>query len=109
MIYLDNIATAQTVRVPKELQSSGDLTLTLHSEMEMKDTVFPVTDTGESGMYYTLEVTFAERMLPGEYIYTLKAGDDMVAQGYAIVRGEPVGFEEVNKEIQFKVYEYKED
>lgn len=125
MIRLQNIPSVQTVYIPKGVQSPAGAVLTLRFKSTVQlDTPLisvNVVDADNLKMYYVFNLAVGRpgdfnfdfnedfftwvAITPGEYEYTLLAGEVEIAHGIAIVGNYASGARSYGKEIQFKQYE----
>lgn len=92
MIYLDNTTDAQTVLLPVSLTAVDiaglDLTFSARSTVNLDTPVSAtVLDLHTHVLYYDVSLALPEGIQPGEYEYSLKAGNVELSSGVMVVRG----------------------
>lgn len=87
MIYLSNTTEAQAVFVPRDTElASGTLSFRATSTVDLDIVVDAVVvDLQMTRTYYAIAVSLPEGTIPGEYVYQLKAGDDVVSTGLLVI------------------------
>ena len=105
MVYLLNQPGAQSVLIPKPSSVSGDLTMSLRSTVNNTEPIdVTVLDLALSRLYYYVAITIPEGMQPGEYEYEMKAGDEVVASGLAIMY-DPESAYQYETTVEYEQYE----
>lgn len=104
MVYLHNITTPQVVFIPRNVSVSGSFSFRLRSTVNL-DGLDGVTVEGvqETAGYYRLEVILPADVTPGEYEYTLRAGEETAATGLLIIP-EPMPPTEYNHNASYTQY-----
>lgn len=71
MVYIDNVRTKQTVRIPRTVESARNemKVLALRSTFDNSSYSFGMTDSGTSPDYYEFKVTLPRSVQAGEYEY----------------------------------------
>ena len=70
MVQVDIKSSANTINFPKNQSLTGDLVLTLHSELTQRTFTFNVTDEGNSKRFYKFTLDLSE-VSNGEYDYNI--------------------------------------
>lgn len=105
MIYLKNIAEAQTISIPRNGGGDGEspLSMLMWNTIDRSGCTIDVTLAGLSEMYFGVSISLPDDLPDGEYEYTLKQGGIAISCGLMII-GEPEEPSEYNKHIEYEQY-----
>lgn len=111
MIYLDNIATPQTVFVPMTLDGAADIenaVVTLISTVDLAPvslTDVRISRAGDSGGWLSVTLTLPEGLPDGSYEYRVTADGETLSTGCVLIGVYDGSTVEYKKEISYKQYE----
>lgn len=106
MIYLSNTTDAQVAYIPRDTEFSGTLGLSIKSTVDL-DTPFitaTVLDLDIFRTVYAVAVQLPEGVQPGEYVYRLTAGTEVVSTGVLIVGDYAIARKQYNNPITYEQY-----
>lgn len=106
-MYLTNDTAAQTIYVPRNIGASREgITLEVASTIELESLLpLSVVSVEAHPLYYRLGLRLSEIVTPGEYEYSLKAGEELLSKGLLIIgKAASAGVIEYNKNIIYEQY-----
>lgn len=104
MVYLDSIASQQTLFIPKCREAVGVMVFSLRNTIDQSVLVIKdVVDLGASDLYFRIGITFPADITDGEYEYSLTDDEGVISTGLLTI-GKLSGSIEYNKAITYEQY-----
>lgn len=107
MIYIADTSTPITMLVPRTSKAPAEgAALELVSTVDRVVYVIPLTEVSDEGDYYAISGDFSAIKTSGEYEYHLRAGEENLAAGVAVVGELPaIVPEQYVKATEYQQYE----
>lgn len=86
MIYLDNTAERQTLRIPRNgREAEGHVHFKAWNTTSLSGFSFPAEETEVSPLYHTISVSLNEKVQQGEYEYTFSDESGVLSTGLLVI------------------------
>lgn len=105
MLYLANVQSAQTVRVPNTAGLPGvGMRLVIRGTVSLETVVDTFVSDTAPGLYYTFPVTLPAGITDGSYEYELSMAGEIISKGCLTIGSYDHETKEYEKEITYGQY-----
>lgn len=85
MLYIANTTEAQTLYIPKNITGEGELSLIIRGTVSREEIPVTIEEVEALNDYLEISAQLPREITPGEYLYIVKAGEQVIGTGLAMV------------------------